>query len=958
MAKGIAVAALVLILNSGPALAREPVLPAEMVPRARPRIVLSADELPKRIEWAKPGGPLNPYVEGLKNTILKDRSWAAWQRTHCALVYLMTGDVRFGEKAWKPHSSEGWTIDRVNYDAIVYDWLVAGDEHWKQEAFPAAERKKFEERLAKKLGPVVVRGNGNSWTPTSYTQGLAAKLAAARALIGVAPHDAKARKTFDEHAKHMIDVYLADWNVSGGFLPCGVSYGEAMSDLHVFATAMMDGLGGRYDPWKFSRYSQERLLKKIAQDIPHTAVAEGLGGLAEPHGDINSYGWCDRWSVGILTKAHRDPLGQWYLRNCYTKYGHAGMRAFLPLLFVDPEIKPVRPKDAKLPLAYYTPFNKPYKKNAKAEGDGRVIIRSHWGDDDQTYIYFRCGDFFDGHQDVGNLHFSLYRKGYFAVQAASRHTYDSNNWREIIEYHHTSLPRNTITIMDTEMVDGPWGKLKGFLEGSQNHYCYRAYREGGHVEAFETNEHYTYVNADATPMYLKFHSKTLKRDRADEVRRQLVYVRSDPPGSDDVVVVFDRVDEDPANFAVKSPLKHGGASKRWLMNVATTPRRKGKALAPGIRSFETEGEADLYTLPAGGLWPGEESAEAQLHVQVLLPAKRTVRWVGGIDPEFDVPSKNLAPGLYYLRLVAHNGTELKKHPNWVGGSFNRWCYKSNTAGRLDTQIPFYDPNIKGYRCGFWIWPARESKLIPSGEHVLWQARVTGEAITILRNGKEFEKFSFAEYPTLAALENGMFRKLRTPGTDYHWRIVLIRGYEWWVDNWRVPTIGQPKLGDAKKQGFQFDDPQKVGWPIPGGALDGRMHAMGGIYAKAYPHLQEYPKIYYGKKRTTYSQRGLKQICGLWRMETMPRGEDIRENIHFLHVLSPVDKGVKPPQTVLAETGTTATVKIRTAAGRTITVTFNKLGAEPGGRIEVKAGRASVKKEFTQKTDLAGSQPGK
>ena len=138
---------------------------------------------------------------------------------------------------------------------------------------------------------------------------------------------------------------------------------------------------------------------------------------------------------------------------------------------------------------------------------------------------------------------------------------------------------------------------------------------------------------------------------AIEVRRQLIYIRSRPAGSDDVVVIFDRVDETPENFVVQSPLKLGGVSKRWFMNVATTPRRNGQPLRPGIRTFETEGVADTYTLPAGGLWPGEENLEAQCHVQTLLPRKRTVRWVGGVDPDLDLPSTNLVPGLYRIKLT-------------------------------------------------------------------------------------------------------------------------------------------------------------------------------------------------------------------------------------------------------------------------------------------------------------------
>ena len=716
--------------------ARTTLEPADMVPKDRPRMIFGAEELPKRIAWAKLGGPLSEYLEKLKKVVATDNSYSAWFPVHAALIYLLTGDEEFADKAYAPKQTYG---ERIDGTPLIYDWLVAADAYWNENGFPNAERKRFEESLAKHLAPRYTDRGGNPWTAGS-AGGLARGLTASRALLGVSDYDEKARHTFNSHAKWAVDRYIPAWNVPGGFMACGISYGQGYMDgdlamIHV----MMDGCTGAYDPWLVSRYARERLLKKLAQETPHTGMLDGLGGLPEMHGDVNAVGYSDEWTVAILAKAYKDPVGQWYLRNICPRRRHIGgergshvnMTLFLPLLCIDPDIEPVSPKDARLPTAYYTPYHKRFRNNPQAEGSGQVIMRSHWGDADQTYIYFRCGDFFDGHQDVGNLHFSLYRKGYFTVEAASRHTYDSANFREIVEYNHRSVARNTIHIYDTDMPQGPWGGLKIFFEGSQNHYCHRSYIEGGNIDAFETNDDYTYINADATPMYRAVYIDrgNPKRDRAIEVRRQLVYVRSCPPGSDDVIVIFDRVNENPENFAVKSRLKLNGVSKRWLMNVATTPRCNGETLKPGIRNFETERTADTFTLPAGGLWPGEENPASVCHVQVLLPSKRTVRWVGGIDPDLDVPSENLIPGLYRIKLTAHSREELKMHPDWGGqAATDRYCFggwsDGNRAGRVETQIPFHDPNIGRIRCGFWLQPATETRRLEPGESMLWQARVT------------------------------------------------------------------------------------------------------------------------------------------------------------------------------------------------------------------------------------------
>ena len=136
--------------------------PADMVPKSRPRILLGAEELSKRIEWAKPGGPLNGYLEKLKKTVATDNRWRAWYRPHPALIYLLTGEEEFAKKAYEKKVGDQEPV--VYYaEAIIYDWLVAGDEHWKKNAFPETERRKMEELLAEKLkSPGSVYSGGNA----------------------------------------------------------------------------------------------------------------------------------------------------------------------------------------------------------------------------------------------------------------------------------------------------------------------------------------------------------------------------------------------------------------------------------------------------------------------------------------------------------------------------------------------------------------------------------------------------------------------------------------------------------------------------------------------------------------------------------------------------------------------------------------------------------------------------
>jgi len=248
-------------------------------------MILNVEELPKRIAWAQPGGPLNTYLESLKKTVATDNSYSAWFPIHAALIYLLTGEEDFAEKAYTPKHTWG---ERVWGAPFIYDWLVAADAYWKKNTFPVAQRKRFEESLAEQLAPRYEDGAETAWTPGSSST-LSSRLAAARALLGVPEYDAKTRQTFNSHAKFAVEHYLPAWNVAGGFLACGVSYAsQYLSEGLVIIHAMMDGCTGQYNPWSVSRYARERLLKKFAQEIPHAAMMDGLGGLPEPHGDIDA----------------------------------------------------------------------------------------------------------------------------------------------------------------------------------------------------------------------------------------------------------------------------------------------------------------------------------------------------------------------------------------------------------------------------------------------------------------------------------------------------------------------------------------------------------------------------------------------------------------------------------------------------------------------------------------------
>jgi hypothetical protein len=93
------------------------------------------------------------------------------------------------------------------------------------------------------------------------------------------------------------------------------------------------------------------------------------------------------------------------------------------------------------------------------------------------------------------------------------------------------------------------------------------------------------------------------------------------------------------------------------------------------------------------------------------------------------------------------------------------------------------------------------------------------------------------------------------------------------------------------------------------------------------------------------------------METMARGEDNRPRVHFLHVLSPVDAGVAPPEVACRETDTDVALSINTAKGKTVNLTLRKLGQPAGGHIRIEGAGRAEDRELTTTVDLRGAQPG-
>ncbi|MDD2708196.1 MAG: heparinase II/III family protein [Verrucomicrobiae bacterium] len=241
-----------------------------------------------------------------------------------------------------------------------------------------------------------------------------------------------------------------------------------------------------------------------------------------------------------------------------------------PFITDDPKAASFPPSALRLPTARYF-------KNF-----GHVIMRSGQGPDD-TYALFACGGLNATHRHYDNTHFTIYRKGFLALDTGTR----DGNTDNLQNYYSQTVAHNCVMIrMPGEPPSPYWnGQVYG-QDGGQNKIL------GGKVTAFETGPHYTYVAGDATGAYCP--------EKCGKMLRQFIFI---PPFH---FVALDRVASTKAEYP-----------KRWLLHHANEPE-----------------------LLAEKTWRSDQ-AEGRIYCRTLLPGDATLEKIGGPGKEF------LADGVNY-----------------------------------------------------------------------------------------------------------------------------------------------------------------------------------------------------------------------------------------------------------------------------------------------------------------------
>lgn len=247
------------------------------------------------------------------------------------------------------------------------------------------------------------------------------------------------------------------------------------------------------------------------------------------------------------------------------------------------------------------------------ENLGQIFMRSGSGDRD-TYALFCGGGSLRSHRHYDATHFTIYKRGFLALDSGTR----MGNTDNLQNYYAQTVAHNCVLItMPGEAPSPYWnGEVYG-QAGGQNKTI------GSEITAFETNPHFTYVAADATPVY--------NGEKCALMVRQFLFL---PP---DHFVVFDRVTSTRACYA-----------KTWLMHHANEPSVDGST------------------------WRSDQD-RGRILARTLLPEDATLEKVGGPGKEFLADGVNYAIDAGPSKLIVENKYPIgRMHYEEVPELMGRW----------------------------------------------------------------------------------------------------------------------------------------------------------------------------------------------------------------------------------------------------------------------------------------------
>ena len=310
--------------------------------------------------------------------------------------------------------------------------------------------------------------------------------------------------------------------------------------------------------------------------------------------------------LGYAVNRFKDPYSAWLLRQSGF-FGKEWIVPVLQFLWDDPEVSPRNPalaSETELPRQRFFP------------GVGHLVMRDGWTPE-STWVEFDCGPYFAKHQHLDQNQFTIYHRGYLAIDSGADYT-DTES-PHYLNYYRRTVAHNSVLVYDPAekffWSDNLWPAAN---DGGQRMDSARYWNTIRSREDWNRTRdlwdlasmrvidyvpgQYHYALGDASHAYA--------RNKLRCFTRELVYI----PGKN-LLFVFDRVISTNPAFR-----------KAWLLHGVNQPpsiRKTGKTR--GAQEFR---KAKTFRFAEGS---------GELLVHSLLPKERVITRRGGGGNEFYAP---------------------------------------------------------------------------------------------------------------------------------------------------------------------------------------------------------------------------------------------------------------------------------------------------------------------------------
>ena len=233
---------------------------------------------------------------------------------------------------------------------------------------------------------------------------------------------------------------------------------------------------------------------------------------------------------------------------------------------------------------------------------------------DSTYAMFTCGAKSAAHKQPDENHFVIYKGGFLAMDSGTR---SASGWKDWLDdmwhdnnYYAASIAHNVVTIrMEGETFPG-WPDRKYAVANHGGMYK----TTGGVVQAYETNDIFTYIAGNSTACY--------RPEKCRKMIRQFVFVLPD------YFVVCDTVES-----------VRDDQAKTWLLHSQNEPVENG----------------DIFRF---------EEGKGRLFCRTFLPENYRRTKIGGPGKEFWVDGKNYPQGKTRMEEYRKKGITNPLWGNW------------------------------------------------------------------------------------------------------------------------------------------------------------------------------------------------------------------------------------------------------------------------------------------------------